>query len=699
MSHDLLVNDFLVEIGTEELPPRALKELIGSFGESIRKGVQHAGLAYKGEIQVFASPRRLAVRIESLDARSVDEKTRSLGPAVSQAFDHEGNPTPAAIGFARKCGVDVKDLGKVETDKGLQLCHEGVKPGSPTIVLMPGIVEKALQELPIPKRMRWGVRRSEFVRPVHWLVMLYGSEVIDCEILEQRAGRITRGHRSHANGELGIASPADYQAVLRDHYVEACFTLRREKIVAQVEALAAGLGGKAVIEGDLLDEVTGLVEWPVALAGKFEERFLEVPQEALISSMSEHQKYFHVVDGNGRLIPYFITVSNIESCDPAQVIDGNERVIRPRLTDAAFFYQTDLKTSLAARRERLKTIVFQAQLGTLYEKTARVANLATRIAGLAGGNAGWAMRAGELSKADLLSNMVLEFDSMQGIAGSYYAAHDGEPPEVAQAIREHYLPRFAGDDVAKSLTGCAVAIADRIDTLVGIFGIGQIPSGSKDPFALRRASIGVLATLLKAGLDLDLRALIMSAAEQYGDVIKAKDTEVQVLDYIIERLRAICQDEGIATETFNAVQAKGLSNPLDMYRRVLAVHHFTSLPEAESLAAANKRVSNLLAKSDQAEIPDTVDSCKLQEPAEQKLAALLTQKTVDVAPLLARGDYQAVLTALAELRFPVDAFFDGVMVMVEDAGLRANRLALLVRLRSLFLQVADVAQLVPEKVR
>jgi glycyl-tRNA synthetase beta chain len=692
MSHD-----FLVEIGTEELPPKALKELIKSFGESIGKGIDSAGIVFHGEKLIFAAPRRLAMIVKGLESKSADIRTKNLGPAVSQAFDKDGKPTPAALGFAKKCGVDVKDLGEVETDKGRQLYYEGVKPGSPTVELMPGIVEKALQELPIPKRMRWGSSRVEFVRPVHWLVMLYGSEVIDCEILGQRAGRITRGHRFHAAGELGIAAPADYQGLLRDHYVEVCFRLRRNKIVAQVEKIAAELGGKAVIESDLLSEVTALVEWPVALAGKFEERFLQVPQEALISSMSEHQKYFHVVDAAGKLMPHFITVANIESKDPAQVIDGNERVIRPRLTDASFFYTTDLKVPLAGRREKLKTIVFQAQLGTLFEKTERVAKLAVHIAGKIGGNTGWAERAGQLSKCDLLSNMVQEFDSMQGVAGSYYARHDNEPAEVAEAMREQYLPKFAGDVVPETLTGCALALADRIDTLVGIFGIGQIPTGSKDPFALRRASIGVLNIIIKRELDLDLRDLIAFAQKSFGSVIKAGDNEGKVLEYMIERFRAIFLEENIATETFNAVAAKQLTVPLDIHKRVLAVHNFTQLPQATSLAAANKRVSNILSKSAEDSGTSVVNAALLQEDAEKHLARALAEKTAVVAPLFAARDYTAALASLADLREPVDVFFEQVMVMAEDEVLRNNRLALLAQLQALFLQIADISQLVPEK--
>jgi glycyl-tRNA synthetase beta chain len=691
--------DFLVEVGTEELPPKALKELLKNFSATLYRELDSAGLGYdKKASQVFASPRRLAARVVGLAATQPDRAVEKLGPMVAQAFAADGKPSPAATGFAKSNGVDIEQLERAPSDKGERLVFRAMEKGRSAVELLPAMVEKALQELPIPKRMRWGSSRVEFVRPVHWLVMLYGSDVIDCEILGQRADRITRGHRFHAAGELGIAAPADYGDLLRNHYVEPCFKRRRDKIVAQVEKIAADLGGKAVIDRNLLDEVTALVEWPVALAGKFEERFLQVPQEALISSMSEHQKYFHVVDTAGKLMPHFITVANIESKDPAQVIDGNERVIRPRLTDAAFFYSTDLKTPLVSRREKLKTIVFQAQLGTLFEKTERVAKLSAHIAGKVGGNTGWAERAGQLSKCDLLSDMVQEFDSMQGIAGSYYARHDNEPDEVAAAMREQYLPKFAGDAVPETLTGCALALADRIDTLVGIFGTGQIPTGSKDPFALRRASIGVLNILIKRELDLDLHDLIAFSQNSFGAVIKAADNESKVLEYMIERFRAIYFEDNIATETFNAVAAKQLTVPLDIHKRVLAVHSFTQLPEAASLAAANKRVANILSKSaDGSSVHVDVDAALLQEDAEKNLAQALAAKTAVVAPLFAARDYTATLASLADLREPVDAFFDQVMVMAEDEKLRNNRLALLSRLSALFLQVADISQLVPEK--
>jgi glycyl-tRNA synthetase beta chain len=698
MSASLASHEFLVEIGTEELPPKALKYLLKSFSSSLYRELEAAGLSHnRAGARIYASPRRLAVLLSDLSAAQADRAVEKQGPFVAQAFDADGKPSSAALGFAKSNGVTIEQLERAPSDKGERLVFRATEKGRSVKELLPAMVEKALQELPIPKRMRWGARRAEFVRPVHWLVMLYGDAVIDCQILEQKAGRNTQGHRFHAPGELTIAKPSDYASLLRNHFVEPCFKVRRDKIVAQVEQLAESLGGKAVIERELLDEVTALVEWPVALAGKFEERFLQVPQEALISSMSEHQKYFHVVDANGKLLPHFITVANIESKAPEKVIDGNERVIRPRLSDAAFFFNTDLKTPLIDRREKLKTIVFQAELGTLFDKSERVAKLAAYIAEKIGGDVMWAKRAGELSKCDLVSNMVQEFDTMQGIAGSYYAQHDGEPAEVATAMQEQYLPKFAGDAVPQTLTGCALALADRLDTLVGIFGIGQIPTGSKDPFALRRASIGVLNIIIKQTLNLDLRELIAAARKNFTVHMKTADVENKVLDYVVERLRSMYLDDGIGAETFHAVAAKQLSVPLDIHQRVLAVHHFTQLPEAASLAAANKRVSNILSKSGAQEATAAVDVSLLQEAAEKTLAEALAVKQQQVAPLFAQRDYTQTLAALANLREPVDAFFDGVMVMADDAAMRKNRLALLSQLRALFLQVADISQLVPDK--
>lgn len=686
---------FLVEIGTEELPPKALKALYQSFQQGVADGLRAANLD-SGAIHAFGAPRRLALLIDTLVERQPDQQIEKLGPNVSAAFDKEGKASKAAEGFARSCGVDFDQLIRIDTDKGERLGWRSTQPGKNTLELLPGIVAAALEQLPIPKRMRWGSRRAEFVRPVHWVVMLYGNDIVDADILGIKAGRDSRGHRFHCNRNVPIASAQDYQLALENGaYVIADFNERRGRIRAQVEALGAKLNGHAVIDEDLLDEVTGLVEWPVALAGSFEQRFLAVPQEALISSMKEHQKYFHVVDAAGKLLPHFITVSNIESNDPAKVIDGNERVIRPRLSDAAFFYETDLKSSQNERREKLRSVVFQDKLGSVFDKTTRIAALARFIATQIGGNAEWAQRAGELSKADLVSGMVGEFDDMQGIAGAYYARHDGEPEEVATALREQYQPRFAGDELPASNTGIAVALADRLDTLVGIFGIGQLPTGSKDPFGLRRAALGILRMIVDKGFDLDLRTCLQTAQAQYPQFAARDDLADSVLAYMIERFRAWYEDENIPAEVFMAVSAKNLTRPLDINQRVQAVYRFSQLPEAAALASANKRVSNILAKQAEGLALPAVNTQLLQEDAERTLAQQVNALAGKVGPLFAERRYREGLEQLAGLRTAVDQFFDGVMVMAEDEAVRNNRLALLAQLRGLFLEVADISLLAP----
>lgn len=689
--------DFLVELGTEELPPTALKSLSEAFLDGIQSGLDEAGLEYKS-CRAFASPRRLAVAVNELQTRQADSVVEKLGPNVKAAFDAEGNPSKAASGFARGCGVDVSELGRKQTDKGERLLFEQRVVGKETAELLPSITEAALAALPIPKRMRWGASRAEFIRPVHWLLMLLGEQCVECEILGAKSGNTSRGHRFHANKELTIERPADYQKILREQgQVEVCRESRREDIRSQVIAQGHDLGGEAVIDEDLLDEVTALVEWPVALTGTFEQEFLEVPAEALISSMSEHQKYFHVVDAQGQLLPNFITVSNIVSLDPQQVIAGNERVIRPRLADAAFFFNTDKKHSLLEFRERLKNVVFQQKLGTIYDKTERISQLAAKLAEALQGDASLSRRAGELSKADLVSDMVLEFDKMQGIAGRYYALNDGADPELAEAIAEQYLPKFSGDRLPETITGATVALADRLDTLVGIFGIGQKPTGAKDPFALRRASLGVLRILIEKQLPLDLRKCLQWAAEAYGNLPQQATVVEDVLAYVTERYRARYEEQDIPVEVFMAVNAKGLSVPLDIEQRVHAVDQFRQLEQASALAAANKRVSNILEKQGFTLDSANLDRASLVEAAEQQLADALDAKQQNSRALLEDGDYAAFLSELADLRDSIDAFFDSVMVMVDDEKIRQNRLSLLANLRALFLEVADISYLVPNK--
>lgn len=684
MSH----HDLLIEIGTEELPPKALHKLSSSFEKNIVAGLKAATAKHTGAVKSYATPRRLAVVIEQLDEFTHPQTESLSGPNKKVAFDEQGEPTKAALGFAKKCGVDVSELELKDDKLFFSRSPEPASVGS----LLQSIVETALKQLPIPKRMRWGSSRIEFVRPVHWVVMLFGNNVIDATVLGIKAGRQTRGHRFHCDQLLEITTPADYQSqLLEQGHVVADFNIRREQIVEGVNAAAKQLGGQAVIEPGLLNEVTALVEKPVALAGRFDEKFLAVPAEALISSMGEHQKYFHVVDNSGNLMPHFITVSNIESTDPAQVIDGNERVIRPRLADAAFFFETDMKTRLEDRRGKLSTVVFQQKLGTVLEKTERISTLAAEIASQIQADVDQARRAGELCKADLVSDMVLEFDKMQGIAGRYYAQHDGEPEAVATAIEQHYLPRHAGDTLPESDIACSVALADRIDTLSGIFGIGQAPTGSKDPFALRRASIAVLQIIVQKQLALDLRDLLEKACALHKNLESDEGRVDTILSYMLERFRAWYQDEGIAAEVFMAVSAKQISAPLDIHNRVQAVHSFSQLEESQALAAANKRVSNILNKVGEGDIAQSIDQNLLQDETEKQLARILQDKQQALQPLLSERKYEQALASLASLRQPVDNFFDSVMVMADDPELKANRLALLSQLRGLFLQVADIS--------
>lgn len=692
-----MAKDFLVELGTEELPPTALKKLMLAFSSGIADGLKQQDLAFEA-IEPYAAPRRLAVVVRNLEEQTPVKDVVVWGPPAKIAFDADGKPTKAAEAFASKNGIAVSELASENDGKVDKLVYRSQAGGDTTAELLPAIVENSLNALPIAKRMRWGASRAEFVRPVHWLIMLFGDDLVEANMLNLHAGRETRGHRFHYNQALQVDNASDYLKKLPSiGYVMVDYEQRQQLIRQQVEAEAEKINGVAVIDQDLLDEVTGLVEWPVALTGRFEERFLEVPSEALIYSMKEHQKYFPVVDKNGKLLPYFITVSNIESKDPAQVIDGNERVIRPRLSDAAFFFETDKKVSLGEFRKRLKPIVFQAQLGSIFDKTERIKGLAANIANQLGADADKAAQAAELCKSDLVSDMVGEFDKMQGLAGYYYAVHEGLDEDVASALKEHYQPKFAGDALPETETGTIVALADRIDTLSGIFGIGQKPTGSKDPFALRRASLGVLRLLVEKQLPLDLKALLSAAAEQHGSNIgNADETVATTFAYMVERFRAWYEEDQIAAEVFQAVQAKQLSEPLDIHNRVLAVNAFRALPEAEALAAANKRVSNILAKTE-ANTDASVNAELLQEPAEKVLAEQLAAKSAEVAPLFTANDYTGTLAALASLRAPVDDFFDNVMVMADDEALRNNRIALLSQLRQLFLQVADISLLAPSK--
>ena len=718
----MTTQNFLVEIGTEELPPKALKTLATSFADNVEAELNQAGLSFD-KIEWFAAPRRLAVKVLNLATQQPSKEIEKRGPAVSAAFDAEGKPTKAAEGWARGCGITVEQAERIATDKGEWLVHRAKIEGQPTKNLLNDIVANALAKLPIPKPMRWADKTVQFIRPVHTVTMLLGDELIKGEILGVASARTIRGHRFLGEKEFEIQHADQYPQLLREKgSVVADFNERKAEILAKSQAKATALGGVADIEESLLEEVTSLVEYPNVLAAKFEERFLEVPAEALVYTMKGDQKYFPIYDKEGKLLPHFIFVSNINPEDPTAIIEGNEKVVRPRLTDAEFFFKTDLKQKLIDRLPRLETVLFQQQLGTLKDKTDRIEQLAGEIAKQIGADEAKAKRAGLLSKCDLMTNMVFEFTDTQGVMGMHYARHDGEDEEVAVALNEQYMPRFAGDELPKSLVASAVALADKFDTLTGIFGIGQAPKGSADPFALRRAALGALRIIVEKNLPLDLEDIVGKASDAYkrqddekrekseffkvnplpndltpfsrgenGRIVTKQELINEVVDFMLGRFRAWYQDEGIAVDVIQAVLARRPTRPADFDARVRAVSHFRTLDSAEALAAANKRVANILAKAE-GDI-GAIDVALCVEPAEQVLAQSVLSLAKEVQPLIAQGEYTAVLDKLAGLRQPVDNFFDNVMVNAEDAKLRQNRLAILNTLQGLFLQVADISLL------
>ena len=687
----MTTQNFLVEIGTEELPPKALKTLATSFADNVEAELNQAGLTFD-KIEWFAAPRRLAVKVLNLATQQPSKEIEKRGPAVSAAFDAEGKPTKAAEGWACGCGIAVDQAERIATDKGEWLVHRAKIEGQPTKNLLNAIVANALAKLPIPKPMRWADKTVQFIRPVHTVTMLLGDELIEGEILGVASARTIRGHRFLGEKEFEIQHADQYPQLLREKgSVVADFNERKAEILAKSQAKATALGGVADIEESLLEEVTSLVEYPNVLAAKFEERFLAVPAEALVYTMKGDQKYFPIYDKDGKLLPHFIFVSNINPEDPTAIIEGNEKVVRPRLTDAEFFFKTDLKQKLVDRLPRLETVLFQQQLGTLKDKTDRIEQLAGEIAKQIGADEAKAKRAGLLSKCDLMTNMVFEFTDTQGVMGMHYARHDGEDEEVAVALNEQYMPRFAGDELPKSLVASAVALADKFDTLTGIFGIGQAPKGSADPFALRRAALGALRIIVEKNLPLDLEDLVKKSAALFGDKLTNQSVVADVVDFMLGRFRAWYQDEGIAVDVIQAVLARRPTRPADFDARVRAVSHFRTLDSAEALAAANKRVSNILAKADAAIGEINLTACV--EPAEKALAEAVLALRTEVQPLIAQGDYTTVLDKLANLRAPVDSFFDNVMVNAEDPALRQNRLAILNTLQGLFLQVADISVL------
>lgn len=692
-------HDFLVEIQTEELPPKALHRLADCFLAEIKTRLDKSELGFK-DAQFFATPRRLAVLVKKVAAKQADTLVERKGPALEAAFDKEGNPTQACLGFARSCGVAPEQLKTLKTAQGSWVGYQQAVSGKKAQELLPAIVQQALAALPIPKRMRWGSGSVEFVRPVHSVMLLYGNDVIKSEILGCEAGRLTRGHRFLSKGEHTVSSPSRYEKILEKKFVIADFAKRKELIRLQTKEVfsiptSATLPTDARVQVDenLLDEVTGLVEWPVAVCGSFDKAFLSVPQEALISAMQDHQRYFPVIDQNGKLLPNFVTISNIESRDVKRMIAGNERVLRARLSDAAFFFATDKHHKLIDRVEQLKTIIFQAKLGSVYDKAKRVSLLAAHIAKLIQENPADAERASLLAKTDLTTQMVGEFPELQGIMGYYYALHDGEKDAIAKALNEQYMPRFSGDALPKTKLGCVLALSDRIDTLVGVFGINQAPTGDKDPFALRRAALGALRILIEKKINLDISELIQFAVSGYQDKLENNDTAKQVLAFMLERLKPWYQEQGITPDVFASVAALNISIPYDIDRRIQAVQNFKLLPEAESLSIANKRVSNILAKSNSEIGVKSIDEKLFEHDAERALVLALSEKSLVVISFSEKGKYTEVLSELAGLRQPVDNFFEHVMVMAEDKPRRENRLLMLKQLRELFLNVADIALL------
>lgn len=685
-------DDFLVEIGTEELPPKFLRRLSSDFENNIVAELRSLGVNF-GEIRRYATPRRLAVMVKDLDSAQAERESVRLGPSLKSAFDDQHDPTRAALGFASSCGVKVEQLETLETDKGSWLVYRTKVQGQAIEELLCQVVEAALTKLPIDRRMRWGDQRVEFVRPLRWILMLCGGNIVEGSIFGIKADRVTFGHRFMSMKSIQLRFPNEYTESLEQAKVVVEFDRRQELIRGQLETVAAKLGATVVIDENLLEEVTALVEWPITLSGDFDAEFLTAPKEVLISAMKEHQRYFHLVDAKGSLLAQFLVVVNIESTDPAQVIAGNEKVIRPRLADATFFYKMDNKKTLHARLDQLKGVVFHAQLGNYFDKAQRISSLAGYIAAQLGFDSALAQRAGLLCKVDLVTALVNEFPDLQGIMGYYFAINDREPEEVAIALGEQYLPAFSGDRLPATNTGYAVALADKMDTLLGLFGINQPPSGSSDPFGLRRASLGIVRIIIEKQLDLDLTACLRHGASLFK---QQQFSSEQLLDYILDRLSNWYQDRGVPQSVVLAVRSGGQDsavphNLLDLARRIDAVDSFRHRRSAASLAEANKRVANILRKQANTAAVAGVDSVLLKDQAEQELHRLIVAKQKEIKPLMASRDYSAALDSLADLQVAIDRFFDEVMVMVDDKPLRNNRIALLLQVRQLFLEIADIS--------
>lgn len=684
-------DNLIVELGTEELPPKALKNLSEAFAQGIMQGLQQNELLYNN-LRPLATPRRLAVSVEGLQAQQADKVVEKRGPSVDVAFDADGNPTKAAQGWARSNGIEVSQAQRLKTDKGEWLLHKAEVKGQSIETLLPGIVESALKQLPIPKPMRWGDSDAQFIRPVHNLTMVYGQRLIEGEVLETASSRHVSGHRFHSPAGFELQSADEYEPLLEQHHVIADQQRRISIIQQEVARLAEQLGGNVVNDDELVEEVSALVEWPVALHASFDKEFLSVPKEPLIVTMKDDQRYFPVEDKQGNLLPAFIFITNIESKDPQQIISGNEKVVRPRLADAQFFFEADKKLTLESRLSKLAAVLFQKQLGTVEDKVKRISALAGKLATQLNASADNAARAGLLCKADLVTEMVLEFPETQGVMGKHYALNDGEPTSVADAIEQHYWPRFSGDTLPQSDVAAAVALADKLDTLVGIFGIGQTPKGDRDPFALRRAALGLIRILVEGNLPLDLKNIIELAQQQFGGLLTNKAVVDDVFSFVMGRFRPWYQEQGVDVDVIQAVIARAPSRPADFDARIKAITAFKHLDAATSLAEANKRVGNILAKNE-VELDGLVNHSLLVEAEEKTLAAKLSETETSSAPEIESGNYEGALNRMALLKDDIDAFFDNVMVNAEDDKIKTNRLNLLHQLRQLFLKVADISLL------
>jgi glycyl-tRNA synthetase beta chain len=682
--------DFILELGTEELPPQSLFKLANAFHDLLLQQIDDFGIGHQ-ESRYFATPRRLAVSIAQLAVSQQNKTAERQGPSISAAYDKNGKPTPAAIGFAKSCGVSVDQLQQQESAKGSRLCYKTEEQGKLIQDLLPGIVQTALGKLPVARAMRWGAHSYNFIRPVKWLLMMHGVKTIPCNLYGCQSGNVTRGHRFLSSGEIVLSSAGGYLKLLEDNYVIADIIRRKKIISEQVAVLAEKLNGQAVIDPDLLDEVAALVEWPIALAGGFDEGFLSVPQEALISTMAKNQKYFHLINSEQQLIAKFIAVVNIESTNPEVVIKGNEKVIRPRLADAKFFFDQDCKRSLSSLTPKLKAIIFQKELGSLFDKTVRIKAIASSIAKMLAIESVHIERAAMLCKSDLVTDMVGEFPSLQGIMGRYYAANDGEDGEVSSAMDEIYMPRFAGDCLPSSAPGICLALADRLDTLVGIFAIGQAPTGSKDPFALRRAALGVLRILIEKKLPLDLAKLIDLTSNNFMSIDADNNHKNELLIFFIARLKAMYLEQGVTSQIFQSVEALSIFSPVDFNSRIVAAQEFSKLPEASSLAEANKRVANILSKNSNEQNDDQIDPQLLTEPEEKALAKIIQEIAPKVDALCHDKNYSGAFALLVQLKPALDTFFDSVIVMDDNLDLRQNRLSILRQLRNLFLSVADIS--------